>query len=429
MKIILLVLKNEIQTLVTRFSFWFGVLGLPTIAFIILLGISLINQRYGVDSGEVVASPLQQIGQAFSEEQDNRPQGFVDLSGLVKVIPPDVDTAMLIPYSSEADARKDFDSGKLGAIFVISEDYLSSGQVTVYTEEYNLIGTSNRASDLEKVLALNLLQGDYDLAKAIDDPLPATQKVNVAPATADTIQRNRDDMWYFFIPYGVMMLFYVSILGSAGLLLNSVTREKENRVLEVLLLSIDPLRLLVGKIVGLGIIGLFQMVIWLISSILILNFSGQSFQLPGGAQIPPGIIPWGIVFFTLGYLVYAALMAGVGALVPNLREGSQATIIVIIPLILPLMLINVLIEAPNNTISVVMSLFPLTAPTTMMLRLAATNVPTWQPVLATILLILTDYLVIRLVAGMFRAQTLLSGQPFKMKNFFLALAGRGPSAA
>lgn len=428
MKTILLVLRYEIQSLVTRFSFWFGALGLPIIAFVILLGITLINQSQGVGRGGMVASPFEQIGQVFSEEQDTRPQGFADLSGIVKVIPSDVNSEELIFYSSEAAGKGDFDSGKLGAFFVIAEDYLSSGQVTVYTEEYNLVGAFNRASNLEKVLTLNLLQGDENLARAIDNPLPTTKKYSVAPPS-DTPQRTRDDMWYFFIPYAVMMLFYISILGSAGLLLNSVTKEKENRVIEVLLLSIGPLRLLLGKIIGLGIIGLFQMVIWLISSILILNFSGQSFQLPSGAQLPPGIIPWGIVFFILGYLVYAALMAGAGALVPNLREASQATIIVIIPLIIPLLLINVLIEAPNNPISVVMSLFPLTSPTTMMLRLAATNVPTWQPVLAVILLVITDYLVIRLVAGMFRAQTLLSGQPFKVKNFLLALVGKGPSAA
>jgi ABC-2 type transport system permease protein len=133
---------------------------------------------------------------------------------------------------------------------------------------------------------------------------------------------------------------------------------------------------------------------------------------------------WALIFFLLGYAVYAALMAGLGALVPNLREASQATIVVVMPLIVPLILISVLIENSDGWLAVVLSLFPLTSPVAMMTRLAAGNVPIWQPILAAVLLAITAVIIVRAVAGMFRAQALLSGTGFNLKVFLAALIGR-----
>jgi ABC-2 type transport system permease protein len=136
------------------------------------------------------------------------------------------------------------------------------------------------------------------------------------------------------------------------------------------------------------------------------------------------MIGWGIVYFILGYTIYAALMAGLGALVPNLREASQATFLIILPMIIPLMFISLLINRPDAALSIGLSLFPLTSPVAMMTRLAATPVPFWQLGLAALLQALTAVFIIRLVAGMFRAQNLLSGQPFSVKVFLQALAGK-----
>jgi ABC-2 type transport system permease protein len=132
-----------------------------------------------------------------------------------------------------------------------------------------------------------------------------------------------------------------------------------------------------------------------------------------------------LVFFLLGYAVYASLMAGLGALAPNLREASQATFMITLPLMVPLFLASsVFMQAPNGMIAIVLSLFPLSAPVAMMARLSAGGVVWWQPWLAVALLAGTIIIIVRAVAGMFRAQALLSGQGFKFKTFFLALAGK-----
>jgi ABC-2 type transport system permease protein len=110
--------------------------------------------------------------------------------------------------------------------------------------------------------------------------------------------------------------------------------------------------------------------------------------------------------------------------VPNLREASQATFAVIWPLIIPLFFINALIQNPDGTLAVGMSLFPLTSPIAMMTRLSTGQVPLWQPLLAVGLLAVTAFGVVRAVAGMFRAQTILSGQPYSLKRYVNALLGR-----
>jgi len=228
----------------------------------------------------------------------------------------------------------------------------------------------------------------------------------------------------FFIPYIVMLLYYMLILMAAGFLVSSVNKERESRVLEIMLVTITPRELLSGKFIGLGLIGLLVNILWVGTAYGLLVISGTTFQMPADFQLAPHILLWGVVYFLLGYAVYASLLGAVGALVPNLRETSQATMVVILPMMIPLMFVSVLVQQPNGFLAIALSLFPLTSPVTMMLRLSITAVPPWQLGLSVILLLLTAVLILRVVAGMFRAQTMLSGQPMSIRNIYRLIVGR-----
>ncbi len=117
-------------------------------------------------------------------------------------------------------------------------------------------------------------------------------------------------------------------------------------------------------------------------------------------------------------------MAGVGALVSNMKEASQATFIIILPILVPLLLISVIIETPNATLPVILSLIPFTAPNTIMTRLAVGPVPLWQLLLSISLMILTIWFLINAVAGMFRGQLLVTGKKFSLKRYIKALRGK-----
>jgi len=414
----LTVLKNEIYVLVSRRSFWFGTLGVPLIAFLIYAGITWINRSQGGNG-----LPTSGIGAIFTREEDTRPQGYVDQSGLITQYPDDFPRLAYIGYTNIADARHALDAGEISAYYLIPPNYLDEGKIIAYTQNFDLVYSQNQADDLTRLINYNLLNGNAHLDMAIRNPLAGLEKKSLS--TAPLPARDRDNEMTFFLPYAVMLLFYISIMASAGLLLNSMTKEKENRILEILLVSFDARQLLLGKIIGLGLVGLFQVLVWGASAYSLLQLSGQSSQLPQEYLLDPSIFIWGAIYFVLGYLVYASLMAGIGALVPNLREASQSTTIVVLPMMIPLFLISGLIESPNGTLTTTLSIFPLTSPTTMMLRLAATPaVPLWQLLLSVALLVVTAYLTIFAVARFFRAQTLLSGQPFNIQRFLFALAGK-----
>lgn len=407
---ILLVLRHEFLTMIRRPSFLFGMFGVPLIgvaAFFIAGAINRNSQAQSVLE-EVVSGPQAEVT-----------EGYVDLSGIIQTIPGSVPQGMLVAYPDEAAARTALQMSEISAFYLVPEDYLGSGDVIYIRPDFNPLGSSGQSQLFEWVLQVNLLGGDAALATLINGPL-YLQETSQMPEP----QRDEANMMTFFLPYGVTLLFYIVILGSASLLLSNVAKEKQNRVMEVLMSSVTPRQLLAGKIIGLGLLGLLQTLIWVGIGRLLLARSGETFNLPVAFQLPTSFLIWGLVFFLLGYAVYASLMAGLGALVPNLREASQSTFVVIFPLIIPMFLINVLISDPHGTISTLMSLFPLTAPVAMMTRLSAGGVPFWQPVLAAVLLSATAVLVVRSVARMFRAQTLLSGQSFNGRMFLKALLGK-----
>lgn len=398
----LLVLKNEIIVTVIRRSFALITLGVPLISILGFLILSTLN-RSAPDS----------VAEFFSavSPPSQRSEGYVDLPGLIQIIPASIPEGALVPFTDEAAAKRALESGEISAYYVIPEDYLESGEVIYVRPDFNPLSAFDQADPMQWALKVNLLGGNEDLASLVSRPLQV-EEISQAP----TPQRDQDNPLTFFLPYAATLAFYIIILMSASYLLSSVTKEKENRVLEILMASISPRQMLIGKIIALGLVGLLQTILWLGTGYILLRLGGRTFSLPQAFQLPLSFLMWGLVFFILGYAVYASLMASLGALVPNLREASQATFVVILPLIIPLMLIGVLIEAPNGALATGLSLFPLTSPVVMMTRLATTQVPLWQLLLSAGLLVITVVLLVRTVAGMFRAQVLLSGQPFSLRR-------------
>jgi ABC-2 type transport system permease protein len=411
------IMRREIGVALSRKSFLFTALGLPLLAVLVFAGISILNR----DASETPTTP----SSGTSGAQELRTEGFVDHSGLIVEIPADLPD-VLLGFSDEAAARAALTNGTIAAYYIVPADYLESGDLLYINPDYSLVATNTDQSWLMgRVLFANLLGNDPERIARAGQPMD----VQVQPLTAGappsgSTGGDEDSSAHFYVPYGAMMILYVVILAASGLLLNSVAEEKRDRVVETLLLTVSPRRLLAGKILGLGAVGLLQAGIWFSVGYGLLRLLGRTVSLPPEADLPLSLVVWAILFFLLGYAIYASLMAGLGALVADLKESSQATILVIWPLLIPIFFIAALIERTNGSLAVGLSLFPLTAPVAMIARLAVGGVPLWQPLLAVVLMLLTILLVVRAVGGIFRAQTLLSGQPFSIKRFVLALSGR-----
>jgi len=227
--------------------------------------------------------------------------------------------------------------------------------------------------------------------------------------------------------YGIMVaIFFVAFMASSSRLFNSIGTEKENRTLEVLMLSLSPRQLLAGKTLGLGIVSILQTILWVGAIYISFNLGGSTLRLPENFVFPADILIWSLVFFLGGYGLYASLMAGAGALVPKMKEAGVANYIATFPLFLGYAfgLMAPLAKAADSAFLVFLSLFPLTSPIVMVMRVTASTVPLWQLLLSTLLLFVTAYFTLRAVADMFHAQNLLSGQPFSVRRYLGALVGR-----
>jgi ABC-2 type transport system permease protein len=407
-----LVFKNELITLLSRPSFWLGFFGLPVAGVIVFTVVGAIQRN---------ANASQAISNLVGGMQEYRTEGYVDQSGIIHQIPGNIPEATFIPFPDEQTARNALQAGTIPAFFLVPADYLQSGRIIYVRSDFNPLAAQGAQAQLfNQVIRGNLVGGNALLADLIEGPL----KVDDHPIGGGTnVQTSSPGT--FFVPYAITLLLYILILTSSSLLLNSISKEKENRIMEILITSVTPIQLLSGKIMALGIIGLLQTLFWLGTSYLLLNLSGSTFSMTTNIYLPPSFLLWGLVFFLLGYAVYASLLAGLGALAANLREASQATFMLTLPMFVPLLLSNTLFaQAPNGAAAIALSIFPLSAPVAMMARLSAGGVPGWHPWMAAFLLLLTAVFIVRLVARMFRAQSLLSGKPFSLKGYFSVLAGR-----
>jgi ABC-2 type transport system permease protein len=406
----LFVLRHELVTSFRRRSFQLAAFGIPLISALIFFGVSLLN-RTAPDAVAEIINP--------GQPEKSVPQGYVDLSGLIHTLPATLPEDALRAYDDEAAAKAALLSGEISAYYLIPDNYLESGQIGFVKDEFNPLNAFSQGSLINRVLQLNLLGGDTRLANLLTNPF-ALEVMILNPSSG----LSQDNPLAFFVPYGVMFLYYMLILMSAGFLVSSLNKERESSVLEIMLVTLTPRQLLAGKFIGLGLLGLLVNILWVGTGFALMRLSGSTFQLPAEYQFQSYVLVWGVVYFLLGYAVYASLLGAVGALLPNLRETSQATMVVILPMILPLMFITLMIEQPNGLLAVGLSLFPLTSPVTMMLRLVLIPVPAWQLFLSVVFLLLAAVIILRSVARMFRAQTLLSGQPLSLSYVYRLILGR-----
>jgi ABC-2 type transport system permease protein len=404
------VFKYELINTLTRPSFLLTLFLLPLIPAILVGILGTLGEQ---KKEAVTAFFTPGITQVMSE-------GYVDNADLISSFPAMVPQDRFKAFSSENEARSALNSGTISAYYLVPVDFMTTGKVMYIRSDFNPISGFSESGTFDEVLQFNLLGANEERYQRFQTPL-TFEYVSLKPSAEvpETFS-----MLGFYLPYGVTMLFYIIVITTSSLLMNSVTKEKENRVIEVIMSSIEPVQLLTGKILALGLTGLIQMVVWLGSALLILRLGGTTLNIPANMQLPPSLLIWSIIFFLLGYGLYGSVMAGIGAMVPNLREASQATIIVIIPILIPVIMLSAMINDPNGLLATLISIFPLTAPVGMMTRLAAGVIPIWQPILAAVLLLITMILTLRAVAGLFKAQTLLAGQKFSINIFFKALLGK-----
>lgn len=361
-----MILRYELRAALLRRSFLVVTFGVPLITVLIFLGITTLGERSVGSSGTNLSSDVSEL----------EVEGFVDQSGIIKEIPEDIrKDGILLEYPDEASARIALENSEITAFYIIPKDFVSAGKLIYIDPNLKPVDPEGQSWVIRRVLTYNMLGADEHLIEVFWNPM----EIEWIPLGEETQMTDQDSFAPWAVSYAIMMVFYIVVLMSSSLFLNSMNNERKNRVMEVLMVSIDPLQLFTGKMIALGVTGLIQAITWFGTVYTVLTLFGRGLNLPAGFELPVSILVWGIVFFVLGYAVFASLMGAMGALAPTPKEASQSVFIVIAPCMIPLMFNSILIEQPFSLFSVILSIFPLTGSIAMMTRLPSAAIPLWQP--------------------------------------------------
>jgi ABC-2 type transport system permease protein len=316
----------------------------------------------------------------------------------------------LVRYDTRDEATKALINDDVSEYFVIPPDYISTGVINRYTLEKQVETPPVIATVIKNFLTSNMLAEKVppETVYRIEAPLNLVVTRLTETGAVATEQGGYGNV---IIPAIFSFLLAFSIIFSASYMLSGLVDEKENRLIEVLLSSVSTQQLLTGKVLGLGAAGLIQVAVWLVSLPLLLNLASSTF---GGffstIQIPANFIFLGLVYFILGYLFFVVVAAGIGAISTNTHEGQQLLMTLTMPVFIPLWFASLLFIFPDSPIWVVLSIFPITAPVTTMLRLGVSDVPIWQPVVSIVVLGLSIVGVLFVAIRVFRIYLLMYGK-------------------
>ena len=399
MKKILIILRHEFLSIVTKPSFWVSLLVVPIISSMVF-GVIVLT------SGLATAAAI-----ASQRAAAKPPQGYVDLSGVIHSEYFKVET-VLNSYPDPSAATTAMNSGEIDGYYLIPTDYLNTGKVSFISKQFSPLEDSSKTDDFRRALQLSLLQGDADTLAKLNNPVQTT-RTSLAPATG---ARNANG--FAVLPFVTCFMFFMVLISASSYLMRTVSTEKENRVMEVLMSSASPTQLLMGKVLGLGMLGLIQLGLWLSSAISIANNPVVAAYV---GPIRASAVGWSLAYFLLGYLIYACLMAGLGALMPGTKEAGQYVFFVMLPLLIPMYLNSAINNEPNGLLATALSLIPFTSPVVMPMRLVSGDVPLLQVLMGLVLLFVAVLGVIWLAARVFRAQSLLAGSKPTLKQLVAAV--------
>ena len=412
-----IVFAHEFRKQIGGKGFLIATLAIPVLLVLIWIAIPVVRGIVADDStdsgaGNAASSTANESGQSGADT----PVGIVlqatDLAVDFSQFPE------FREYAETAAGLDDLKTGEINELFVILPDYTATGDVEYY---YSDDETASRGQ--LRLILTDALLGETESPAHRQRALarPQFQRFTVADDGALNEDRGAAVAVSFIVGQGFAIALIFTLIAYGTILLQTVTEEKENRMAEVLLTSASPLAIMTGKVLALGLAGLIQMSVWVAAVILIVpRFAGV---LPDLASIPIdiGFLLLVLAFFLAGYAIAAALMAGIGAATTSTSEAGPLTALVIIPLAVPFYAMPLFLTSADHWLPRFLSFLPITAATSMMLRLASSHVAPAEVAISLVLMIVSAALLLWLASRIFRAGLLLYGQRMSLRAAWAAL--------
>ena len=335
---------------------------------------------------EILGSVAGAIG---IEEKD---VGYVDNLGYIEPY------EGVIEFPDEASARKALEEENISSYFILRDDYPENRNITVYT-----LGTIEFNEPWGEIsyLLRTALTKHWNLteleAESMIFPYNASiEKIDAGGAIGSTVGGPLE----FVLPYGFALLLMFTVMMSSGYLLQGIGEEKENKTGELLLSSISADQLLRGKILGYGILGFFQAGMYAIAGILIISMSPLA-PFFAGVQLT-GIMGIGLIYFFLGYALFASSIAATASISSSAKEAQQTSMLFTMMAVIPIAFVALIVNDPNSSLAQILTYIPYTSPFVMMMRMSLTTVPWYEILASMIILVVTIVIVSKLAGKIFR---------------------------
>ncbi|MBQ4138323.1 MAG: ABC transporter permease [Muribaculaceae bacterium] len=413
-----LIIKREYMSIVGRKSFLVMTLLIPIIIVICMLIPVLLTKMNNESATETQQVTVIDETGSLAQAVKNTPAfNFVTLQG---------------DENKPTDARQFYEKAgsSVDAIVVIPRDVLDKQQVTVYSE--NTVSPA-LLKHLEECLT-DTLEGAkiaaYDVPELKKIMKDCEVELDVQSVKWDANGEENSSSTTAAMIFGIALSFitYMFVIMYGAMIMNSVIEEKTNRIVEVIVSSCTPFQLMMGKIIGVALVGLTQFAIWVLIIGAVVGITGLSvggvgsdgiaavLQAVGSINITYILICF-VIYFIGGYLLYASLFAGFGSAVDQASDASQFSTPIIMIMIIALYAGMACMENPNGTMAMWCSIIPFTSPIVMMVRLPY-GVPFLQLALSIVLLYATAAFMIWISSRIYRTGILLYGKKHSLKEIF-----------
>jgi ABC-2 type transport system permease protein len=419
MKKVLIIIKREYLVRVRTRAFMIGtiispLLMLGLIALPIFFAtrgggdrrVTVIDQSGDPEMFNAIKKSLESRGEG--DEELNRRDPGVGRTNYVltqRVVAPGADLqAVQLQYQQQAaaDPNTTYMVLRTGGVDQVDVEYYAKN-----TTDFS-IGTLERAIN-DAVSALRLKRAGLNPAQIAAYTQRIELKRNKITASGAVEEGGRAD---FIVAFIMLFFIYMTVLIYGLAVMRGVIEEKQSRIVEVLVSSVRPTQMMLGKVIGIGMVALTQVGVWAVSALLLTTVGVSTFAARGVTMpnLPVSLLVYFVVYFVLGYFLYSTLYALVGSTVSSEEEAQQAQIPVTILLVVPMVIFNMIIANPTSNASIALSMVPFFAPTLMMMRIAVVNPPMWQILLSMAIMLATILGCVWIAARIYRVGILMYGK-------------------
>lgn len=408
--------KREYLLRVKGKAFWLSTLGLPILVLAATILPSLLLAMSSAKERMVIVDRTGRVAPELKRAAADEPKAPADPKEKGKES--EIEFVFEAPKPNPAQQEKELDqrvlASEISAWILIDDAALSSG-----TFSYRARSTSGFVT--QSVVERRLARAVQRLRLAEVGVDPARTEELMKGIDLDTVRvseeggRREIGLAGAALAYIVFMMLFVAIQVWGQQVMTGILDEKSSRIVEVLVSVVRPFELMLGKLLGIGSVGLTQFAIWILTAAA-LTAPGVGMAvalLPKDVSLPEigiGVVLHLIIFFVLGFFVFSSFYAALGAAFNNVQEAQQMAAPLILLLTVPVFLAPKVINDPDSTLSVVLSMVPIFSPLLMTLRLAIRMPPLWQVLLAEILTAGFVFFMVWSCARIYRVGILMYGK-------------------